>query len=470
MKIRLPLALAVALLACYVPVSSLAVDGISINFNDGSETDQMSGDETAGMVAVAGKNWFNFAPADGAQSANVTIDNNGNALQDVIVTSTRNPWGPADASTTTQTDKLLASYIDTGTGTTYSVTLTGLPYLESTVYLIMSGDGGTFTAMNVNGTSWTWKDGAMAEGTEAWGDRAANQGALTLGTNVLQIDGVAGSTIVVTNVLSGGRGTLAGIQVVDSYDGTYMYRTLGTEESTWSGALWSDSSGVQGSLEWGGALHAAVISADASGSTLTLEGSATTEALIVQAGDLTLSGSGTLDFLDLSIIQVRSGATLRLDSDITIAGQVALEGTGTYQVDDWSVFADMDELTFNSATVLINETLPVEKKLMMAGSSCLESSTGTIRIEDGGSLSIVSPFSSLADGMSIAGSGELVWTSSATLTGDQLVDLHDKLANFTGSLTLNGSGTYYLNYAGNAKIMPEMPTSARRSDWAEKAW
>ena len=469
MKLRLPLLLAAVVMACYshVSLSADTANGFSINFYSiGGAT--LSGDDLVGMegVETAAKYWNNISPTEANKAYGVTLNNLGQEMSGITVTSTRavNDWHPG--RTTTQTDKLLSSYIDASAGNSYSVSIAGVPYLSSTLYLIMSGDGGKFTAMNVNGTNWTYKDGAMAEGTEAWGNRSANQGTLTLGINVLQVDDIIGGNISISNVLSSGRGTIAGIQVVDTYEGTYLYRTLDSTGGAWSDALWSETDGTAGTLAWGGAGNGAVLKADAGGSTLTLSGTVVSDGVILQSGKLILSG-GTLNMTGPAAFVTGQASTIKFDgTTVTSSGTLVLSGSGTYEISDLSYLPLSVDVTGGTLNVSGDTTVRNESNIWIGNTATFDAqsvtvssggsvsvanggtlTTGSLSIEQGGSVFLYqSPLDTL-NVTSLSGNGELVLATAMGFNKDTLPEVHTLLDNFGGALTLKGAGESVFDYS-----------------------
>lgn len=358
MKLRLPAKLQALLLSTFVFItisagsSSLAADGFSINFyatgTSAGNNAALSGAATAGWVPVAGDNWNNVNSTNVTQ---VQKDNAGNALSGLTVQSSLGTWGPGGGTApATQDGNLLSSYIDGAPSDSYTVKIAGSPYLVSNVYLILSGDGvsgGTayndkFTAMSVNGVSYTGNGNSTVEGTGIWGDRGAGKTSLEQGTNVLVVNNVAGGSIVIGNVQnSSGRGTLAGVQVENAYTGTKRDLALAANGVwTGSGALtsWSDLNGsgawVNSTTDAG--IYASIVSTVAGGGVLTIgEGESnavTTDAVVLAVGstsDLTISG-GVLNLIGPSILRVDdAGRTLTISSAISSTGNVVIDGEGT---------------------------------------------------------------------------------------------------------------------------------------------
>ena len=455
MKLRLPLTLAAAIMACYSHVSFSADTGtgFSINFirNDTFSMGSTDPIQNVGMpgVEIPSGFWNNISPVTANAWYSVERDNQGGALTGISVATTRASFW-SSGKTDTQTDKLLASYIDAGKADAYTVTIAGVPYLSSTVYIIMSGDSTQVehnTAMNVNGVNWTFKDGEMVEGTDVWGSYANNQGALVLGTNVLEIKDITGGSIFISNVVnSAGRGCIAGIQVVDSYAGTYLYRTLGST-AAWTDALWSDTDGETGSLAWGGTNHAAVIKAEAGGSTLSVTGTVSADGIILKSGKLILSG-GTLNMTGAAAFITEVGTTLKLDeTSVTATGGLTFQGGGIFEVTNISKLPTLLKIDGGTLNSLNAVTVGEGGDMRVGGTAVFQAPSLTV--ESGGTISIHRSFSEALKVDSFSGSGELVLGTAISFDKDTLPGVHEFLKDFSGTLTLGGAGEYYFNYTGS---------------------
>ncbi|WPX40938.1 hypothetical protein QET93_002315 [Akkermansia sp. N21116] len=455
MKLRLPLTLAAAIMACYSHVSFSADTGtgFSINFirNDTFSMGSTDPIQNVGMpgVEIPSGFWNNISPGTANAWYSVERDNQGGALTGISVATTRTSFW-SSGKTDTQTDKLLASYIDAGRADAYTVTIAGVPYLSSTVYIIMSGDNTQVehnTAMNVNGVNWTFKDGEMVEGTDVWGSYANNQGALVLGTNVLEIKDITGGSIFISNVVnSAGRGCIAGIQVVDSYAGTYLYRTLGST-AAWTDALWSDTDGETGSLAWGGTNHAAVIKAEAGGSTLSVTGTVSADGIILKSGKLILSG-GTLNMTGAAAFITEVGTTLKLDeTSVTATGGLTFQGGGIFEVTNISKLPTLLKIDGGTLNSLNAVTVGEGGDMRVGGTAVFQAPSLTV--ESGGTISIHRSFSEALKVDSFSGSGELVLGTAISFDKDTLPGVHEFLKDFSGTLTLGGAGEYYFNYTGS---------------------
>ena len=218
MKLRLPLSLKLLLLtACsnvifFSQSAAYASDGLSLNFyRSGDDAYQVSGTNMLGLDQVIANNWNNCALTTGSNAVtwNNLHDNFGSALSGVTASVTAiHGWShPGVTADSSLNQKLLAGAISAGANSSQTVTIANVPYLTYKVYIYFGGDAddanNKFTAMTVNGTSYT-ADGTNAAkiGTNTWGTRSSgnNDYNLTIGTNVLEINGLTGTTLTLASV------------------------------------------------------------------------------------------------------------------------------------------------------------------------------------------------------------------------------------------------------------------------------
>ena len=407
MKLRLPILLTSAVMACFVPVISLGVDGFNINFVavDGNP---ISGSDLIGLegVGVAADNWNNITPSTANQWYEIEKDCEGNALNGLYLSTTKTMTTWTSGNKDTTLGEFLSNYHDDSGSTPYTITLSGVPYLETSVYLYMSGDGGTFSPMSVNGVTYIGADGDTVEGTGGWGDRSPNQTALVEGTNVLVVDDVVGGVIEISNVPGSGRGTIAGIQVVDSYEGVRQYRTLAGGEFTWGDAAWSTTEGVAGSNPWAdGAGHAAVINASASGSNLILGGTVSLDGIILESGSLTLS-DGMLTMTGASSLIVMDDASLKLEG-VSWSGNEEISWSGLGRIVMGADTSLPSRLHIAGTTLVFESDWALPDEIRM--------SNGVLEVNEGCELSLgVAELTS----STLSGTGTVVSTESRNLTGN----------------------------------------------------
>lgn len=228
-----------------------------------------------------------------------------------------------------QTNWLVGYLDDTGT---HTATVTVPPALAGAgydLYLYSSGDvaTGTYAARVVNGTSYTYSNGALTTGNAGWGDRAVGRTTVAEGTNAMVIPDLTNETLTIdfgnrNNV----RGGLPALQIhsnaVASGNFAGMLSVIGADSKI------EVAEGVDVSF-------AGVISVSGEGAlskagagTLTLVGAVTGD-LSVDAGVLAL---GEVDFAGAVTVnagQLRfdagayAGLTVDLNADLSQLGLVS---------------------------------------------------------------------------------------------------------------------------------------------------
>lgn len=183
-----------------------------------------------------------FTKSDYAQPTTWANLNGGNGKQDITVGGatlnvtwySRGTWN-SGADTSTLDGKLLYNYLDDTVNNgrqKAAVKITGLPAdKQYAVALILSGDAdndgfnGKYSPVWINGETYSYVDGALVTGDAAvaattWGNRRAanNNGPTTFieGTNVMFVEGVTGSELIITSAMDNqnvSRLTIAGVQV-----------------------------------------------------------------------------------------------------------------------------------------------------------------------------------------------------------------------------------------------------------------
>ena len=286
-------------------MASTYTPSININFTNGADSG-LTTDDDVGLAGyeVLGTSWNNFVVGNATFSTVNAIDSSGvaSAISGVSVTisGTR---GSYSCSNLTPASNPLHGYIDENDANmTPTVTVTGIPYYRYRVLVYHSTDTANvpFGYDTINGTNYTYVNDVLTEGTTAWGDSGANNGAnaISEGGNVLLTGELSGSTLTVVGHRKGGdssaRGCIAAIQIIEiapdigeddleipvSGDTTYTV----SEAKTLSGTVYITGSG-----------------------TLTLDGSAKISAATIDVSDLvtlnvnadrldgtTFSGTGTV--------------------------------------------------------------------------------------------------------------------------------------------------------------------------------
>ncbi len=402
-----------------------ANDSISINFGTNETGGTISDSSSAGLEAVPGSSWNQFGGETQSTAQNLK-DNNGASSGATVTWSSKNTWrGPQNPST--GDGQLLKGYLDDGDGVTINVN--GLDFLTYGVYIYCNTDtNSSFSAKTVNGVSYTWSEGATVEGTSAWG-ATGTPGQTVEGTNALYVDGQTASNLTITSPAntsgSGTRGCIAGIQIVNTYDGTRISATLnGTAPSEWTSsqlgdAAWTDSAD--------GANTYASLNVTNGPGTLTIADGETrrTDAILLSGGDLTISG-GALDLSGPGILRAAADTTLTVSS--ALSGTVTLDGAGT---------------------------------VVMAGTSTLTglSGSGALNLGDGASISITGDAASHYTGSLTLGENAAItadnpnWTFTGGLTMAAAdYNANDSWAHTASSLNLTGTGNVEYTFEGGTLI------------------
>ena len=218
-------------IACMVCLTAGAAECVlSVNMAGGNINDALTG-PVQGSALLGGKPvlaafWFNH-PYCNANAVAGLRDQYGDAVDGVTVTTS----GKNNYTTGLAGDNLFYSYLDDGETLTLSIGgLTSAKGFGSTctVYVYMSTDSTNrmFYAPAVNGTRYTYADGATTAGTTDWGSsnpgadsNDANFGRAIVGTNYLKIDNVAigidGNVTVTSGCIDHliQRGGIAAVQV-----------------------------------------------------------------------------------------------------------------------------------------------------------------------------------------------------------------------------------------------------------------
>lgn len=405
---------AAALLGTLSSQSQAAGESISINFGSNEPNGSITASNTAGLQPVPGSNWNQFSEA--SQSTGQALqDNTGTSTGATVTWSSPNLW-KGNGTPTTGDSQMLKGYLDDGGNNgRNSITVSGLDFLTYGVYIYCNADNGTnFSAKTVNGISYTWNGSSTVAGTNAWG-AVGTTDQVVQGTNTLYVDGQSASNLTIDSVGIGGgtgnRGGIAGIQIVNTYDGTKISAMLDGETAAWTNtqlgdASWTDSAAGVGTY--------ASINVTNGPSTLTIADGETrrTDAILLSGGNMTVSG-GSLNLTGPGILRVAEGSTLTLSS--TLSGNAALDGAGA---------------------VIINGT---QNLTGLSGA-------GNLTLGDNTSLAITGADSSRYTGNLTLGANSAItpnenWTFSGVLTiAAADYNANDSWARNATSLTLTGAG------------------------------
>lgn len=343
MKLRLPLGLLSAVLATFAVFSTTtsstmaAGEIISLNFahdsNDAIDDGVLYG---AKDLKVLGSAWNKGGVSVATQETPLALlDQNGAATGISASWSSHNTWhGGGD------TNKMLNGYLDDGGGApqTINLNLSGINFFTYDLIVFASTDNlaHTFSNKVVNGISYTagTGEGNAVLGTAGWStaeDRTTAGGKETANVNYIRIANVNAIDVLLKSERTGGtstnyRGGISGIQIVNTYAGTAYKATLGSSAS-WTAtnlgaAAWADSTAEAGTY--------AEIIADATMTTLSIEGNRITDGLVVSSGNLTLDG-GTLELIGPGIMRImQAGSTITFGTTKIVSGKTNLDGRGKF--------------------------------------------------------------------------------------------------------------------------------------------
>lgn len=320
-----------------------------VNFTTGDDQN-ISTTEGAGFAKgtyVKPINWGNFT---GSASGNGTITVENQTIK--VYWTSRGTWSVFNADKSTDNGKLLYGYLDDYLygNVKVTVTVTGLPANRKyAVALILSGDGGRYSPVLINGEVYSYCGTTLLTGDEAraateWGDRNASTsapGELAIGKNVMFVEGLSGSELSITNAMDAqdalgvSRLTIAGLQIwiMDEGNGE-------SEDST----VWTNATG-DGKWEtvgnWSSGVPtfedtAVIAVSDATTLFLPESGVCVAEVIIDSDAAVTLSGGP----LTTSAIRVLNMPALEINNtvngDVLISGIIGGVGrfTSTVKFDD----------------------------------------------------------------------------------------------------------------------------------------
>ncbi|WP_295928226.1 PEP-CTERM sorting domain-containing protein [uncultured Akkermansia sp.] len=406
--------------------SQAAGESISINFGTNESNGTITGSSTAGLDPVLGSNWNQFSGA--SQSTAQDLKNNsGDATGATVTWSSKNTWRGGDTPSTGD-GQMLKGYLDDGSGITINVS--GVDFLTYGVYIYCNTDtaNGNFSAKTVNGVSYTWNGTSTAPGSGAWG-ATGTFGQAVEGTNTLYVDGQTSHNLTITAPSntsgSGTRGCIAGIQIVNTYDGVKITATLdGTASSEWTAsqlgnAAWTDAADGAGT-------YASINVTNGPGALTIADGETRrTDAILLTGGNLTISG-GSLNLSGPGILRAAEGTTLTVSS--SVSGNATLDGAGS---------------------------------VIMNGTNTLTglSGSGSLALGDNASISITGDSTSLYTGSLTLGENASIttdnpnWTFAGALTmAAASYNANDSWAHSATSLNLTGAGDVEYTFEGGTLI------------------
>ncbi|MDH3068561.1 hypothetical protein QET40_05475, partial [Akkermansia sp. N21169] len=395
-----------------------------------------------GLDQVIANNWNNCALTTGSNAVtwNNLHDNFGSALSGVTASVTAiHGWShPGVTADSSLNQKLLAGAISAGANSSQTVTIANVPYLTYKVYIYFGGDAddanNKFTAMTVNGTSYT-ADGTNAAkiGTNTWGTRSSgnNDYNLTIGTNVLEINGLTGTTLTLASVAaSGARGTIAGIQIVNTFIG--QYRSI-SENTIWLSNTWSptEAGAGSGTEAWKGAEASAVLLSTATGDASHVVTMGNVEAAFVslKSGNVTFD-EGSLTLGNTAILNITSADSILSlgTTEFSSSQSIALSGEGTLKIkEDQSVHSFSGSL--GNIIVDDGKTLTIENKSGNLSAPLVLGNGSKVKLEGNAEQG----FSSIA-----YGTGATVELVRGTKQSDYTSLAFGDASNTSGTYTISG--------------------------------
>lgn len=356
----------------FPPVAYGAGEIISLNFGktENNVSDSLTG--TAGLATydkdgvatgVDATGWTNATGQTGSSSTLKNYDGETISGASVSWNAPQDPWGPGGHATETVLGMVQSSYLDLSAGNAWTVSLDS-SFLVCDVYVYLSGDGGKYAPVNINGVSYV--GGENTTGSTEWGDRSTDASkTIVLGTNAIKVTDHVGG-LELSNVVmgdSGKRATLSGIQVVNTYAGTATEANLDGTEPAWTNDA-IGSTAWKNSTADAGTYAALTLMAD---TVLNVKEAVVTDALVVSGADKTLTlvkdENGSLTLSGPALIRVTEGATLAFDSSDVSLGQnisgISLVGTGkiSFLNDDATAAYDSfgSSLSFGGTMSFANE-------------------------------------------------------------------------------------------------------------------
>lgn len=405
--------------------SQAAGESISINFGTNEPNGTISDSSSAGLEAVPGSNWNQFSGASQSTAQNLK-DNNGDATGATVTWSSKNTWRGGDTPSTGD-GQMLKGYLDDGSGITINVS--GVDFLTYGVYIYCNTDtaNGNFSAKTVNGVSYTWNGTSTVAGSAAWG-ATGTFGQAVEGTNTLYVEGQTSPNLSITAPSntsgSGTRGCIAGIQIVNTYEGVKISATLDGSSSEWTSsqlgdAAWTDSADGAGT-------YASINVTNGPGALTIADGETRhTDAILLTGGNLTISG-GTLSLSGPGILRAAEGTTLTVSS--SLSGTATLDGVGTVIMNGTSTLTGLA----GSGALTLGDNASIS----ITGDTASRY-TGALTLGENASLTAANPNWTFAGALTIAAAN---------------YNANDSWAHTASSLTLTGAGDVEYTFEGGTLI------------------
>lgn len=469
-------------------VSTAAAGGanaqtVSLNFTD-SDAGSVINTGTPGAVQVAASNWNNLASVNGDGTVNNLKDNTGAATSTSVTWASANTWR-GGGTTTTGNGQLTKGYLDDGGGGCL-ISVSNIPYLSYNAYVVLGTDQGNTTKgsanyrpVSVNGVGYSHNDTATVAQNVNWtGQNWTDSAPLVEGQNYLKIQNLGGLSLTVRggNNSGGFRGPIAGLQIENTYTGSFAYwdrngNAVGaggaSPAGTWDTATanWNataDGTGTPGL--WTGAGKTAVFAAggDATGAyTVNISGTQTTDAVLAEQGNITLSG-GTLNLAAPAVIRTNPGSSLTLNTILSGTSGVVLEGatdinvSGVHPVTGAAVFS-VPSLVLNSGTSFPSLSgLVVGDGVSMIANTSTLTATGGMTVGNGSQINAASSVVTIGGDIVFTGAG----ISASGTTTLSARNLYLNAGAVAASMSLGGTSIVNLTNTAPAQSTFELNSGA----------
>lgn len=452
MKLRLPLQLKAAVLACLalLPVTSYSSDSYSVSLGSTA-----SG---TGLGLVATSEWFSTNT-----TGSFTLQGNDGVERSTLTIDKMSVWSYA-----TSPNSMLHGY---SSNADLSLQVNDIGFDTYDVYVYFAETNykpAGFAPIVVNGQSYTGSTSGSVQGDTVWGTWNGLEPLSLLGSNALLIEGLTAEELTIGFVAgSPGIHSVAGFQIVKSATETLYSANLADKTTAnWSDAIWTKS-GITGS--WGNLTETsnskAGITASSSGTTLIVGGTAGEPVkmgtLSLESGKLTLD-SGVIEMGYREKILVSDGAELTLGDSLTLnSTNLIFGGTGTIYYNTSATSYEQSSLGSEN-TLIFKDGMNVTLKAV-ASIGKLKTGTGKLTLGASGvyninglvfetgdsaltgltaTLDVNGPGLNLGTNTSLSSinmqGGKLVWDQSKTLSLGSLSVL--KGSNNLGQGTINVTG------------------------------
>ncbi|MGN1325151.1 MAG: hypothetical protein ACI4YA_02255 [Candidatus Spyradenecus sp.] len=316
----------------------------SVNFY--SNVGAVVADERTGLVPVLGSYWvetgnqtsgtadLKVVPAAGAAQTGAAVETWSGALS----WRCNNVYDDAGRNTPDQTTKYLRGYLDDGavSGGRANVTLTipeAFAARRYTLYIYSGCDTAdqVFSARDITGdagtaTSYTYVNGALAQGTTAWGNARTGRTTVAEGTNAMVLSGLTDRSLKVEFMNRSGRGGLAAIQAVFG-DVTYAGALTVTTDS------FIEVPDSDKSLDLSGATvsGSGKLTKQGAGELRLVKSTFGAQTLAVAEGTCSVGEGNTLESLNVT---VGAGTTFAAEAGMESLALASLAGEGTVELGD----------------------------------------------------------------------------------------------------------------------------------------